>query len=115
MDGLFTDEHYLSTKQSSFNYSTFTETIDLLHLQDISANRTIEIASEMRKVLTKPVDDTNERSPATVYAPDKPYCGSYTILENHLYAFIVARYSLNIYDDEEMDDFFAGACHLYPM
>ena len=44
---------------------------------------------------------------------DNTYCGSYTVLENTLYLYVDAHYSLNIYDDKSMDTFFAGTCHLY--
>ena len=46
---------------------------------------------------------------------DNTYCGSYTVLENTLYLYVDAHYSLNIYDDRSMETFFAGTCHLYSM
>ena len=43
------------------------------------------------------------------------YCGSYSVLENSLYAYVTSNFDLNIYDDAFMEKFFGGTCRSYPM
>lgn len=63
-------------------------------------------------VVLQAAEDRTGKAPRN---PGREYCGSYTGLVNALYSFIKVHYTLNIYNDEKMNEFIQSMCHLYSM